>query len=199
MPSIFETISGQLSDEYISPRSKESREWFLDKVDTIGRSLSRDALMRKPPVEKNVATVLPGMMYMFYYDPKHAATLPYYDSFPLVILLDIVEDGMIGLNLHYLPLELRQRLFYALLNRISGRDVNSETYLRITLDLLKSGREFKAYKPCLKKYLTKHIRGSIAKVPAPEWEIAIHLPTSLFRKQNESAVHRESERIIQRF
>ena len=198
MANVFDTLRDQLADGGINPRSKESREWFLSKVETISKNLSRDALMRRPPAQK-VATVLPGMMYMFYYDPKHASTLPYYDSFPLVILIDIQNDGMTGLNMHYLPIELRQKLFYGLINRISSNDLTDQTYIKITHDLLKSTRALKEYKPCFKKYLTKHIRGGIAKIPAEEWETAIHLPTSLFRKQNESAVHRESERIIQRF
>lgn len=196
--TVFEKVSGQLGELDINPRSEASRKWFLDMVDTMRRGMSRDRIMRQQPI-KQVATVFPGMMYMFYYDPKGSQTLPYYDSFPLIILLDIHEDGMTGLNLHYLPIELRQKLFYGLLNRLSSGSIDEKSYVKVTYNFLKASRNLKEYKPCFKKYLTKHIRGSIAKVPAPEWETAVHLPLALFRKKSEDTVHRESERIIQRF
>lgn len=34
-----------------------------------------------------------GQMYMFYYDPKHKKTLPYYDRFPLIIMVGPAEGG----------------------------------------------------------------------------------------------------------
>ena len=195
--TIFDKVSGSLEDERINPRSEASRNWFLDKINFISQNISRDKLMRQDPMTP-VATVMPGMMYMFYYDPKHSKTLPYYDSFPLVILIDMDSTGMTGLNLHYLPINLRQKLFYGLLNRTTGA-MDEKSYMKITYDFLKSTRSLKEYRPCYKKYLTKQIRGSIAKVPANEWETAVHLPLALFRKENEDTVHRRSEEIIQRF
>jgi hypothetical protein len=154
--------------------------------------------MRKAPLTQT-ATVFPGMMYLFYYDPKHIKTLPYYDSFPLVILLDIVKDGMTGLNLHYLPIDLRQKLFYGLINTVDGGVVDKDSYFKVTYDFLKSTRSLKEFRPCFKRYLTKHIRGGIAKIPGEEWETAVHLPLALFQKESEDTVHRKSEQMIQRF
>ena len=195
--TIFDKVSGSLEDEGINPRSEASRNWFLDKINFISQNISRDKLMRQDPMTP-VATVMPGMMYMFYYDPKHSKTLPYYDSFPLVILVDIDSTGMTGLNLHYLPIHLRQKLFYGLLNRVEG-GMTEKGYMKITYDFLNNARSLKEFKPCYKKYLTPQIRGSIAKVPANEWETAVHLPLALFRKANEDTVHRKSEEMIQRF
>ena len=197
MANVFDKVFERLKDEDINPRSEASRNWFLDKVDFISKNISRDRLIRQDPMSP-VAKVMPGMMYMFYYDPKHSKTLPYYDSFPLVILIDMDSTGMTGLNLHYLPVHLRQKLFYGLLNRVSGV-IDEKAYINITYDFLKNTRSLKEYRPCYKKYLTGQIRGSIAKVPANEWETAVHLPLALFRKQNEDTVHRRSEEMIQRF
>ena len=36
------------------------------------------------------------------YNPKHKATLPYYDLFPLVLPIQKLSDGFIGINFHYL-------------------------------------------------------------------------------------------------
>ena len=197
MANIFDTVSSRLSDDGISPRSSQSRQWFLGKVETIRKGLSRDSLMRKEL--KQTATIFPGMMYLFYYDPKHSKTLPYYDSFPLVILLDITKDGMTGLNLHYLPIDLRQKLFYGLINTVNSGVVDKDSYFKVTYEFLKGTRSLKEFRPCFKRYLTKHIRGGIAHVPGEEWETAVHLPLALFRKESEDAVHRKSEQMIQRF
>ena len=187
-----------MSLDDINPRSVESREWFNSNVETIRRGMSRDKVMRDPSVDP-VTTVSPGMMYLFFYDPKGSKTLPYYDSFPLILLVDVQDNGMTGLNLHYLPIHLRQNLFYGLLNRVSDRDMNRDTYIRMTYNYLKSVGGVKEYKPCFKKYLTNHIRGNIAHIPANEWETAVHLPLALFRKESESTVHRRSEEMIKRF
>ncbi len=198
MANVFQQLQKEFGESQLDPRSDASRKWFLEKVEGITRRPSRDNIMTKSPM-KEVSRVLPGMMYMFYYSPKGYDTLPYYDSFPLTILVDTHRGGMTGLNLHYLPINLRQKLFYGLLNRVSDRDLDENSFIKITYDFFKQARAFKEYRPCFKKYLTENIRGNIVKVPAPEWEIAVHLPLALWRKADETTVHRESERMIERF
>ena len=163
-----------------------------------GKNIDQNKTINKPPAKK-VAVPQPGMMYLFYYHPKTEEVLPYYDRFPLILLVDINKGGMTGLNLHYLPIRLRQKLFYSLLNRVNSRDMNEDTYIRMTYDFLKDNRAVKEYRPCFKKYLTQNIKGNIAQIPASEWEVAVHLPLASFEKKDERTVHRESERIIERF
>ena len=198
MANAFQRLQTEFGQSLLDPRTDASRKWFMDKVKVMTGSINRDNIMSKQPL-KGVSRVLPGMMYMFYYDPKGSKTLPYYDEFPLIILVDTMNDGMTGLNLHYLPIDLRQELFYGLLNRTSNKEFDEGTYLKITYDYLKATRSAKAFRPCFKKYLTSNIRGNIVNVPANEWEIAVHLPTHLFRKKNTAAVYRESRKIIENF
>lgn len=186
----------------------QSRKWFLEKTKAIGDKATnaktglQEKLAGKKPVEP-----MPGMMYAFYYNPKHKETLPYYDTYPLVVILELNSKGILGLNLHYLPLEIRQKFFYgALLNRRSNKgffrdkeELNEETFFKISYDYLKSARKAKAFRPCIKQYLTPNIKGNIVHIPAPEWERAIHLPTASWEKARESEVHRESLAMIERF
>ena len=196
----FTHYGGQLSEENISPRSDASRKWFLDKIRSIANtSIDQNTLMKYKPPLVGAGNPLSGKMYMFWYNAKTKKDLPYWDAFPLIILLDVGSDNMTGLNLHYLPIRLRQNLFYGLLNRVSSTKFTSSTYLKITYDYLKASSSLDAFRPCYKKYLTKQIRGSIVNVPAPEWEIAIHLPTSSFRKKDAQYVHRESRKKIRNF
>ena len=199
MESPFDILNQQLNAEGINPRSKESREWFLKQMSTIaGGSYDQDKVINQPPAKK-VAMPAPGKMYLFYYHPKGEETLTYYDRFPLILLVDVNKGGMTGLNLHYLPINLRQNLFYSLLNRISGKKMDEDTRIRMTYNFLKDNRAVKEYRPCFKKYLTKNIKGNIAQIPANEWEVAVHLPLASFEKKDESFVHRESQKIIESF
>lgn len=192
MENIFDTLRDGLSQEGIYPQSEESRKWLRDKVARIGSSIDRESLVRNEPLTPTNRPA-PGKMYMFFYDPKGSQRLPYYDKFPLVILVDMHIDGFEGLNLHYLPIDLRQKLFYSLLTTARG------SHLDITYNILKSSRKFKAYKPCYKRYLTNHIKGNIVNVPTSEWENAVHLPTAMFAKQSETKVHADSREIVEKF
>ena len=46
---------------------------------------------------------------------KHKETLPFYDSFPLVIIIGKAKGGFLGMNLHYLPPTLRAKFLDALM------------------------------------------------------------------------------------
>ena len=177
----------------ITPRTKESREWFMKKASNL-RSINRTNLMQEAPVKRKSNNVT-GRMYMFFYDPKHKDTLPYYDVFPLVFVIGPAKDGFLGLNLHYLPPLLRAKFLDALMD-IQGRNLTDNTKLDLSYELLKKTSKLKYYKPCLKHYLNKHVQSKFAEVPAPEWEIATFLPTADWRKRNRQKVYNDSRVII---
>jgi hypothetical protein len=193
--SLFKIYQQQLSDEGLDPNSNASRDWFLDKMDEITNlDVDRNAMKAK---QKVASKFFIGKMYMFWYKPKLRIQLPYYDRFPLVILLDITKEGFLGLNLHYLPIDLRQKLYYTLLPRATTTEFGAVTRLKIDYKYLLGKTALRAYKPCVKQYLFKQVTGRMAFVPANEWEVAVHMPTAYFKKATESKVHKES-RIIAR-
>ena len=198
MENMFDILRDGLSAKGINPRSKASQDWLAQKVAGLSGGINRDNLMRNEPVIPT-ARPLPGRMYMFHYDPKTSATIEYYDAFPLVMLVDMSSRGFEGLNLHYLPIDLRQKLFYSLLSDATNKSYDQNVYLKITYDKLKSARKYKGFKPCYKKYLTNRIKGNMVNVPASEWEIAVHLPTASFNKASEAKVHSDSRKMVARF
>ena len=192
--------------EEIKAGSEESKKWFRKKLKSINKSsinrnrLLRDGLDPDFPFSHETMTPYPGKMYMFFYDPKGKDTLEYYDRFPLILLVDTFTGGFEGLNLHYLPINIRQKFFYGgLMNTLSDKKFDESTYFKISYDRLKSARSLKAFRPCFKKYLTSQVRGSIVLVPSEEWEMAIHLPTSDFAKKEEGYVHNKSKEMIGKF
>ena len=195
----FTEYKDELEEGKITPRTAAARKWFLGKVKSIGNgSVDRNALMKSDSLEQASKTVA-GKLYMFWYLPKGKDTLEYYDKFPLIIPLETQGQTLTALNLHYLPIDLRQGLFYSLLNRASNKKFDETTYLKVTYEFLKSNGSLKAYRPCIKKYLAGNIMGKIVNVPAQEWEIAIHLPTAAWKGQGESYIHNRSREQIRKF
>ena len=193
MSNIFNKMTTQAFRAGITPRSKESREWFLKKAQNM-RSINREALMKEDPLKARSKQIIGGM-YMFTYDPKHKETLPYYDIFPLVIVIGPAKGGFMGLNLHYLPPKLRLQ-FFANLMDIQGSKLSDDAKFRLTYRMLRMSSNLRYFKPCLKHYLNSQVTSRFAEVPAPEWEIAVFLPTAQFRKRNSYKVHYDSRQMI---
>ncbi len=93
----------------------KSRSWFEKQVYELGRQNYTPPRILNGNPDQNVSNIIPGNLYMYMYDPKLKATLPYYDRFPLVFPFSKTPDGFIGLNLHYLPYQLRVMLLDHLL------------------------------------------------------------------------------------
>ena len=194
MSNIFQRLELQAFRAGITPRTKESRDWFRKKIKNM-RSIKREALMKEDPLKQTSQEIV-GSMYMFFYDPKHKATLPYYDAFPLVIVVGPAEGGFYGLNLHYLPPILRAKMLDALMDITSNTKFNDSTRFKMSYELLVKSSKLKYFEPCFKHYLNEHVQSKFSMVPAPEWEIATFLPTADFRKANSKKVYYDSKKMI---
>ena len=191
--SLFKSLQSEIARNGIQARTDESRAWFMEKARDL-RSLNRRTLLRDSALEERTRP-LPGRMYMFFYDPKHKEDLPYYDRFPLMLMVGPAQDGFYGLNLHYLHPMTRAALLDKLMNVASNRMYNDNTKLRINYEILSRAKSYREFKPCFKHYLTKHLRSKIVFVPASEWDTALFLPTEQFKGMNKKQVWNESKRI----
>jgi hypothetical protein len=133
-----------------------------------------------------------GGLYHFFYDPLTKGDLPYYDIFPLVIPLKRDTEGFIGLNMHYLPPRYRAVFMDKLMNFAVTNENNEPKRLRVTYDILTAAKNFKEFKPCLKRYLNSQIKSKILTIQPPEWETALFLPTAVFKGAPISKVYAES-------
>jgi len=189
--SLFDKLQAQAFRAGITPRTKEAQNWFRKKVKDLGDVNAR-ALLKDTALDKSSNSVA-GNMYMYFYDPKHKATLPYYDRFPLVIVLEPAKGGFYGLNLHYLSPVVRARFLDALMST-APKNINDSSKLKLRYDLLKSAQKFKEFQPCFKHYLTSHVKSTMVRVPMTEWDIAIFLPTEQFKKVKAETVWRYSRK-----
>ena len=190
MASLFDTLQAGAYRNQIVPRSKQSMNWFRKKVDELG-NVSRTKVMSDPALKKKSNPDV-GDMVMYVYDPKFKKTLPYYDTFPLTIMVQPAPGGFHGLNLHYLSPVVRANFLDELMG-LAPKKMTETTRLRsLRYELLKKASKFKEFKPCFKHYLTNHVKGNVVRVPMTEWEIAIFLPIDNFKKVSRDTVWRYS-------
>jgi hypothetical protein len=192
-------ISEKLSGTQYQLLSSQSFSWLQEKIKEI-RNFSRErANIAAETFRYKVKRFRIGKLFFFFYDPKGKNDLPYYDIFPLVIILKKYDDGFLGLNLHYLPLIMRIRFLNKLLKLAKFSDENEIEYMRISYDILNATNKYKEFRPCIKRYLYSHIRSKLLEVQPNEWEVAAHLPIHSFKKAGAPTVWKDSkEKIKQR-
>jgi len=194
MSNLFQKLELAAFRKGITPRTAESQAWFQKQAGYLGR-INNNALL-KEPVLKTESGHIPGGMFMYFYDPKTKATLPYYDKFPLTIIVGPAAGGFTGLNLHYLPMTLRAKLLDALMDITSDKKYDDNTKFNLSYNTLKKASKMRYFKPCFKRYLTANVKSRFARVPASEWEIATFLPTASFEKASKTTVWKDSRGMI---
>lgn len=192
--SIFEKSRQQLLAHNITQRTEESMKWFMKNLKNLNVQTTK--ILRDTELIAKTRP-MPGRMFQFVYDPKGKDTLPYYDKFPLTLIVGPAPGGFYGLNLHYLNPPLRLKLFEKLSYYVNNDKYDETTKIKASYNLLNSVRTLKAYEPCFKHYLTQHVESKLMLIPAENWEIALFLPTERFEKSTKNKVWRDSKRSIQ--
>ena len=193
MSDIFKNLSKEAFTAGITPRTQESIKWFRERAEDMGKIKARGPLMKEEELTLRSKS-LNGQMLMYFYDPKGKDELPYYDKFPLTVVVDKAPGGFYGLNLHYLPPVFRAKLLDALMEITTNKKYDETTRMRFTYDKLQGAAKFKWFKPCFKHYLTKHVKSRFALVPASDWEIATFLPTADWKKSGQQKVWADSRK-----
>lgn len=190
MESLFDKLEAEAYRKNLPKRSKEASEWFRKQLQGMGKINMHKMLKDERLVQKQRPRA--GDMFMYVYDAKHRTTLPYYDRFPLTIMIEKAPGGFYGLNLHYLPPKLRAILLDRLSQISNNKKFDETTRLKLNYKLLKAASKYKYFKPCFKHYLTSQINSKIMKVNASEWDIAIFLPTEHFAGAKKNKVWKDS-------
>jgi hypothetical protein len=180
-------------------RTQDAREWYRNQAKALPKRNQTDRLIRELRTDQNRrqdARFLLGNMYLFAYDPKHKDTLPYYDRFPLIFPINKAKGGFLGINLHYLPPPFRAKLMDELYTVMNNKAFNDTTRLTANYKILNSTTKFRHFKPCIKHYLTAHVRSKPAYINPTEWDVALFLPTQKFVGATATQVYADSRKII---
>ena len=166
-----------------------STQWFRNKIKEFGTP-TQSQLIRDGKVTSRPNY---GRLNMFVYDPKLKKELPYYDTFPLILPIEKYSDGFLGINLHYLPVNLRVRLLDRLVDFTNNTKFDESTFLNVSYDKVKN---LQSIKPTIHKYLSGYVRSRFRRIDADEFVIATLLPVQRFKKATASQVYSDSRRMI---
>ena len=193
MAQLLDRISKDLNSTGYTRRSGEARVWLQSKARQLG-AVSRTALINDPV--RSTAGAYIGKMFFFFYNPKLKEQLPYYDRFPLVLPIELYNDGFLGINFHYLPINLRIHLLDKLYDLTNNDKFDATTRIQASYSLLAGASRYKEFVPCIKRYLAPHITSNLVEIEAESWETAIFLPVEIFTKAGTSTVWADSRKKI---
>lgn len=172
-----DSIFGGLTHKQLAQKSLLSRNWLLDRL--------KDPKLRL----KRVSVPTPGRMLLFSYKAKWAQKLPFWDSYPVVVVVDTLSDGFTGLNFHYLPLEARLQLFKILTNQRDMSRVNARYAMQITYQKLKA-LTTSSWSFCFKRYLYNQLLSKPIDLVPEDWYHILHLPIAVWNNASEASVYK---------
>ena len=180
MASIFDKISKQTDGV------KKSSTWYRNAVAEIADKVTARKLYNQGRINQRPSQ---GRLNLFFYDPKFKETLPYYDTFPLVLPLQPIRGGFLGINFHYLSPVTRFRLLNQLQRFASNSKFDKTTRLDVSYA---SVGGFARVKPTIKKYLYSNVRSGFMRVDLQDAPTAVYLPVQQFKKRSAGYVYGQS-------
>jgi hypothetical protein len=163
---------------YDKSSARKSLAWFEDQIAYLKNQVSPASLMSAG--NRMRGSIIPGQMYLYFYRPKHMDTLPYYDTFPLVIPFSRTAETFTGLNFHYLPPKIRLVLLKNLLDFSTDSKLTERTRLRLSWDYIGGISKYRGVSVAVKSYRYDHVDSQFLFVPADQWFNAVMLPMERF-------------------
>ena len=196
MASLLDRVSDAVRTGTVGTEVKRSAKWFQDKIKGLQGSLRnqwsstnapkfyREAENKVNPKVLRLRANL-GDLFAYYYRPKHMMTLPYYDQFPLVMLIGYEKDTFLGLNFHYLNPKIRAILLDRVTAKVGKGIINWKKISKIP-----------QVEPTVKRYRYDHIVRKVIPIEENEQELAIFLPLERFKKASKAKVWADSRKRI---
>jgi hypothetical protein len=192
--TLLQKLDKSIQQKKYEKHSREAYDWLKKEAGKLRGGAIRDRFVQEHKTEGRQLRGNPkkaniGDMVFYNYWAKHEKTLPYFDSYPLVILTDIVDDKHFrGISLHYIPPRYRAQLLDQMLAITNNDRFDSTTKFRLTYGLLKSVTGLKMLKHCYKEYLFSNVRSRPVKIQPKYWEIAVFLPMANWQKATASVI-----------
>ena len=206
MESLLQRVQRETPAE-IQSRSLQAMYWLRQRVQNL--KINAESFYKSEYGKGELSKAkrqLEGRMYLFFYEPLGKKTLPYYDRFPLVLVIERLADGFIGLNLHYLPPLIRIRFLYELFkfemidddqgmteeDSYGQLQEDLRTKIRIKYDFMKDASKLRPFKPCIKRYKYSQIEGRALLISPDHWEAMSMLPLAQWKKAKQQKIWDES-------
>jgi len=165
--TIFEKLQEKTDGE------EQSWQWYRQTLKSMAmdikqhpehlvRDEKKDRIEKEDAQDKNRLRRFTRQGRLFIFEYKATTKyLPYYDTFPLVYVLQSSPEYFIGANLHYLHPKKRP----------------------LVIEKLKQDR-IDIPRICIHKYILDHVEGFLLDLALDEWDTAIALPIDHFVKQS---------------
>ena len=161
------------------------KAWIRDLAASLSPRSARRFIDEQIETFQTISMITPeciGKVFFYTYLAKYRETLPFWDKYPLIIVLDVRQNGSwLGLNLHYLPPFFRAHLLDTLFRTLSDDRMDWNTKLRVRYRDMKMASKYQGFKPCLKSYLPHQVRSGIVSIPPRYWDMVMFLPTAHFQ------------------
>lgn len=166
--------------------------WYQDMIRKLGMTNIQPQKVLKSDIGEFVNTIITGQMYLFMYDPKMSAKLPYYDTLPVVVVFRKVPEGFFGLNMHYLPPLFRMKLLDRMLELVNDETMGENTRMMVTWKLLSNFTRYPGANVAVKRYLYEQLGSRFMKIYPKDWRKTIMLPIDNFEKASRNQVFNDA-------
>jgi hypothetical protein len=183
----------------LSVAVEKSSSWYKKQILALSKENITPNKILQGDITELTNSIRPGFLYMYKYDPKTKDTLPYYDAFPLVFPFRKTKNGFYGLNMHYLPYELRIKLLDELLVFKSNNRWDETTKIKYSWEMINGISKFAPAQPCVKQYLIAHVKSSFRQISSDDWATAMLLPVEKFVGASKQQVWADSRKIIRKY
>lgn len=174
------SFDDSVKNPHLMKRNQELANMWLNhrKMNLSKRDKVRDEMLDKaknePPKVASANRFPIGNMYLFQYDAQTKLKLPYWDVFPLILPFSFKNGLMYGLNVHYMPREIRLKVLTGLQDSISGHNRMAPNVFVQRL------AELSLFAPAIHAYYASNIKSNFEQIKPAEWENVIFLPVQKF-------------------
>ena len=191
--SYLDTLKKAIDTGNVSAKARAAGNWFRSIINRTKGKFSDESPASLLSRQNTVSSQLLGKMYFFTYNPKHKATLPYYDTFPLIFPIERYTNGFLGINFHYLHPKDRAILMDQLKVYANNKRYDETTKLKLSYQTLAGFSKIKRARPTIHRYLTGKVGSKFVLINADEWEVALFLPVERFKKASKQKVWTDSK------
>jgi hypothetical protein len=158
--------------------ARKSMAWFDEQVKILSNRVSPASLMQNS--SRKTSILIPGKMYLYWYDAKHKDTLPYWDMLPLCIPFARDAETFTCLNFHYLPYKMRAVLLKNLLDFATAKKLTEKSRLQFAWEYVAGISRYRGVSAAVHKYRYDHVQSQFLEIPATQWFLALCLPVEKF-------------------
>lgn len=183
-------VIGQFHQSGKDLQSEQATRWLAKNLSHIQTQMRPEIFNRSKPAVKRPGNIIEGSMIFFGYDARTKDELPFWDAFPLVILLHKRGNNLLGLNLHYLHPTVRAKFLNDLLKFVTNPAYAHDppSRFKATYSYLKSMAKLKPFRAAIKMYYLSNIVSQINIVQSNEWQITTFMPLEKFKKASREEV-----------